>query len=203
MMRSANSRLSERPAERVRATFDQGVRAVKTWWRSVETPKLPNHANNDIDLTTEPPDPQPSAATASPSNDVLFSYVTEELDRIRRDVDEHNLELLHALERLAASYERVADRLESDRRERRMLAEAVLRLERRLEPVEPASSSLAELSSGDRVTGGWVTPTHDTSSPSTAAESATATGAEASSGDGANGVDPIDELFGDPVPDRY
>src|SRR5919198_5049664 len=129
MVRNGISGPSDRPVERAKATFDQGVRAVKTWWRSREQQRRPATA---IDLTTPSPEPQPDG-----SGDALIAQVSEKLEHIRRDVDGHDVELLHALQRLATSYERVVAQLENDRRERRMLAEAVLRLERRLSPVEP------------------------------------------------------------------
>jgi hypothetical protein len=177
---------SDRPVERARATVDQGIRAVKTWWRSRD---VPNRFGGGIDLTTEPHDPQPSFSNGT--GDAVVGYVTEELDRMRRDVEHNDVELLQALQRLAASYERVVERLESDRLERRMLAEAVLRLERRLSVGEPAGGSVGELSSSDRVTGGWVTPVPEPDSRPHPVDPA--------SDKGTNGVDPINELFADHI----
>jgi hypothetical protein len=195
MVRSAIPGPSDHPVERARATFDQGIRAVKTWWRSRDVPVRPG---GGIDLTTEPHDSQPSSSNGT--GDAVVAHVTEELDRMRRDVERNDVELLQALQRLAASYERVVERLESDRRERRMLAEAVLRLERRISQGELASGSAGELSSGERVTGGWVMPVPEPDSPPHAAESATTLDASASE-KGANGVDPIHELFADHISD--
>jgi hypothetical protein len=200
MVRTRTLRPNDRQIERARATLDQGVRAVKTWWRSVDAPK---RAGRAIDLTAESAEtPQPDGLSNGAA-DALVAYVTEELDRMRRDVDEHDVELLQALQRLAASYERIVERLESDRQERRMVAEAVLRLERRLASGEVGSGSAGELPSGERVTGGWVSPAPQPDSPPSAVEPATTIEeAIAASNEGTNGFEHTTEVIIDPVSER-
>ncbi len=200
MVRSAFPGPSDRPVERVRATLDQGVRAVKTWWRARETAHLvsrPHHV--DVDLTSESPRHDTSE---DGTRDTVARYVTEEFDRMRREVDEHDVELLQALKRLASSYERVVERLETDRRERRLLAEAVLRLERRLSVLEPPAKPFTELPRGERVTGGWVSSGGDAGQAANA-DDTTATSGDTSSDPDHKPVDPIEELFGDPVSERH
>jgi hypothetical protein len=199
MVRNGTSGPSDRSVERAKATFDQGVRAVKTWWRSREEQRRPLPA---VDPITEPPEPP-----AEDRVDALVAQVSQELEQVRHDVDGHDVELLHALERLATSYERVVQRLDEDRRERRMLAEAVLRLERRLS--EPGRSN-AEPTNGERITGGWVTPIPEGDllphavAPDRAIEPEAALDRRDDDhrDDDRSEVDRISELFGDPVPER-
>ena len=200
MVRSAFPGPSDRPVERVRATLDQGVRAVKTWWRAREAARpSPRPYGVEVDLTTESPRHDTSDDS---TRDAVARYVTEEFDRMRREVDEHDVELLQALQRLASSYERVVERLETDRRERRLLAEAVLRLERRLSLLEPPDKPFTELPRGARVTGGWVSPA--TASNQTAnAEGKPATSGDEGADPNTKPVDPIAELVGDPVSERH
>ncbi len=186
MVRSGNSLPGDRPIERARTTFDQGVRAVKTWWRARETPKQPA---STVPLATDAHVPSASSLSNG-TGDAVVAQVSAELERFRRDVDGHDIELLHALERLAGSYERVVVQLESDRRERRMLAEAVLRLERRL--------SAAELSTGERVTGGWVGPETEPLPPDEPADEML----QSSAPEREEELDRINELFGHPVSER-
>lgn len=142
-----------RPIDRARAALDQGARAVKTWWRSIDAPERPGAA---LDLTTEAPSTPHPNGSSSGVGDGFHASVVDELDRLRRDLGARDAELLHALQRLAESYERIAERLENDSRERQMLTEAVLRLERRLPAVEVRSGPTRELPTGERVIGGRV-----------------------------------------------
>jgi hypothetical protein len=145
----------DRPVDRARAAIDRGARGLKAWWRSIDAPAEPGAA---IDLTADAEHRSQAVELADHAGDDFRASVAEELDRLRREVGARDGELLHALQRLAQSFERVADRLESDARERQLLSEAVLRLERRLPPAEGPNGSAGELPKGERVIGGRVSP---------------------------------------------
>jgi hypothetical protein len=145
----------DRPIDRARAAIDRGARGLKAWWRSIDAPAEPGAA---IDLTTDAANPSAAVELAHQGGDDFRASVAEELDRLRREVGARDAELLHALQRLAQSFERVADRLESDARDRQLLSEAVLRLERRLPPAEGPDGAAGELPKGERVIGGKVSP---------------------------------------------
>lgn len=144
----------DRPIDRARAAIDRGARGLKAWWRSIDAPA---EAGAAIDLTTDAEHPSQAVELADQVGDEFRASVAEELDRLRREVGARDAELLHALQRLAQSFERVADRLESDARDRQLLSEAVLRLERRLPPAEGPNGP-GELPKGERVIGGKVSP---------------------------------------------
>ncbi|HEY7134171.1 MAG TPA: hypothetical protein VIB48_03820 [Acidimicrobiia bacterium] len=145
----------DRPIDRARAAIDRGARGLKAWWRSVDAPAPPVDA---VDLTADDGNLSRAVELAAPVDDDFRAQVTEELARLRREVGARDAELLHALQRLATSFERVAERMESDARERQLLSEAVLRLERRLPPADHEAGPVGELPKGERVIGGRVTP---------------------------------------------
>ncbi|HZJ26133.1 MAG TPA: hypothetical protein VFF40_03815 [Acidimicrobiia bacterium] len=72
-----------------------------------------------------------------------------------RDTD-----LVRALDRVAESYERVANRLADERRVQVLLAEALVRIEQRLTSLDPPSRG-PELPRGPRVVGGSIAPPKD------------------------------------------
>lgn len=74
------------------------------------------------------------------------------LEQAGRDED-----LVAALERVAESYERVADRVDDERRVQMLLAEALVRIEQRLTAIE-APAREPELPRGPRLIGGSIGP---------------------------------------------
>lgn len=94
----------------------------------------------------------------STSVDALAECLSGELGRLRGEIDERDGDLVRALERVADSYEHVATQLEDNRRVQCLLAEGLVRLERRLAAIERGRPARELSPSGQRVIGGTITP---------------------------------------------
>lgn len=104
------------------------------------------------------------AAQAMASATVTRAELTEtlrlHLGELAQDQRSRDDDLVHALEHVAASYEKIADRLSDERRVQVLLAEALVRIEHRLAALD-APSRGPELPRGPRVVGGSIAPGDD------------------------------------------
>jgi hypothetical protein len=93
--------------------------------------------------------------------DALTEAIGGELGRLRGEIRARDADLVQALQQVAASYDRVAARLDDERRVQELLAEALVRIDRRLATIEgTARPSQAELRA-QRVIGGSIAPRQD------------------------------------------
>jgi hypothetical protein len=93
--------------------------------------------------------------------DALTEAIGGELGRLRGEMRGRDADLVQALHQVAASYDRVADRLDENRRVQDLLAEALVRIDRRLARLEGGPIALDELPRGPRVIGGSINPRQD------------------------------------------
>ena len=118
--------------------------------------------------------PTPDAPFPAPDRiDALTEAIGGELGRLRSEVRGRDADLVDALQRVAASYDRMADQLEHDRRVQALLAEALVRIDRRLAAIEggregardagreAARPKREELPRAPRVIGGSIAPRQD------------------------------------------
>jgi hypothetical protein len=108
--------------------------------------------------------PAVAAAPAVPVPDridALTEAIGGELGRLRGEIRARDTDLVQALHRLAASYDRVADRLDHDRRVQALLAEGLVRIDRRLSAIDGRRSPRDELPHTQRVIGGSIAPRQD------------------------------------------
>jgi hypothetical protein len=104
----------------------------------------------------------PEAAPTPDRVDALTDAIGGELGRLRGEIRGRDADLVHALQQVAASYDRVAARLDDERRVQELLAEALVRIDRRLATIEGrGNSSQVELPRGPRVIGGSIEPRQD------------------------------------------
>jgi hypothetical protein len=68
--------------------------------------------------------------------DALTEAIGGELGRLRGEMRGRDADLVQALQQVAASYDRVAARLDDERRVQGLLAEALVRIDRRLATIE-------------------------------------------------------------------
>jgi hypothetical protein len=94
--------------------------------------------------------------------DALTEAIGGELGRLRAEMRGRDADLVQALQSVAASYDRVAARLDEERRVQSLLAEALVRIDRRLAAIEGgARPEREELPRGPRVIGGSIAPRQD------------------------------------------
>ena len=107
----------------------------------------------------------PAAAPAVPVPDrvdALTEAIGGELGRLRGEMRGRDADLVQALHQVAASYDRVVARLDDDRRVQSLLAEALVRIDRRLAAIEGTGRTPRdELPRAQRVIGGSIAPRHD------------------------------------------
>jgi hypothetical protein len=124
---------------------------------------------------------EPAAAlqpTVPDRVDALTEAIGGELGRLRGEMRGRDADLVQALQQVAASYDRVAAKLDDERRVQVLLAEALVRIDRRLAAIEgsrtPAPGEGAQLESAgttpgtkddlprpQRVIGGSISPRQD------------------------------------------
>ncbi len=114
-----------------------------------------------------------AAAAGTPSPvpaDAPVAASPPELEQLRDEIRGRDTDLVDALQRVAASYDRMAEQLEHDRRVQALLAEALVRIDRRLAGIEagrpPTGREIGrakreELPRGPRVIGGSIAPRQD------------------------------------------
>ena len=104
--------------------------------------------------------------------DALTKVISGELGQLRGEIRGRDADLVDALQRVAASYDRMADQLEHDRRVQALLAEALVRIDRRIGGIETGRDATGreigrpkreELPRGPRVIGGSIAPRQDVS----------------------------------------
>jgi hypothetical protein len=92
--------------------------------------------------------------------EALTAALGGELGRLRGEVRARDADLVAALERIADSYDRLADQVADHRRVNALLAEALVRIDRRLAALESGRSGRESLPgpAAPRVIGGSITP---------------------------------------------
>jgi hypothetical protein len=94
--------------------------------------------------------------------DALTEAIGGELGRLRGEMRGRDADLVQALHQVAESYDRVAARLDDERRVQELLAEALVRIDRRLAAMGgTAGSARDELARAQRVIGGSIAPRQD------------------------------------------
>jgi hypothetical protein len=88
----------------------------------------------------------------------LTEAIGGELGRLRGEVRARDADLVRALERIADSYDRLAHQVADHRRVNGLLAEALVRIERRLVALEQERPAREQLPGPPRVIGGSITP---------------------------------------------
>lgn len=101
-----------------------------------------------------------SLASSTVNRAELTETLRSQLGALAQDQASRDTDLVHALEHVAASYERIADRLADERRVQVLLAEALVRIEHRLTALDSPSRG-PELPRGPRVVGGSIAPSGD------------------------------------------
>ena len=113
--------------------------------------------------------PATAPLPASDRIDALTQAIGGELGRPRGEVRGRDADLVDALQRVAASYDRMADQLDHARKVQALLAEALIRIDRRLAAIEGgreggrevARPKREELPRAPRVIGGSIAPRQD------------------------------------------
>lgn len=121
------------------------------------------------ELAPSPPTGAPGAPVASMPDrvDALTEAIGGELGRLRGEMRGRDADLVQALHQVAASYDRVAARLDDERRVQELLAEALVRIDRRLATIEgkgidgKPTPPPGELPRSQRVIGGSIAPRQD------------------------------------------
>ncbi len=93
--------------------------------------------------------------------DALTQAIGGELGRLRGEIRGRDAELVDALLRVGASYDRMADQLDRDRRVKALLAEALVRIDRRLAAIEGRRIGRDDPARAQRVIGGSIAPRQD------------------------------------------
>jgi len=102
------------------------------------------------------------AASMPDRVDALTEAIGGELGRLRGEIRGRDADLVQALQQVAASYDRVAARLDDERRVQELLAEALIRIDRRLAAIEGTNRPARdELPRSPRVIGGSIAPRQD------------------------------------------
>jgi hypothetical protein len=124
-----------------------------------------------------PPGPTAAPAPTTPASmpdrvDALTEAIGGELGRLRGEMRGRDADLVKALQQVAESYDRVAARLDDERRVQALLAEALVRIDRRLASIEgsraanPAIEGAGtppreDTTRSQRVIGGSIAPRQD------------------------------------------
>lgn len=114
--------------------------------------------------SADPAAPPTSVAPAMMPDrvDALTEAIGGELGRLRGEMRGRDADLVQALHQVAESYDRVAARLDDERRVQELLAEALVRIDRRLAAMGgTAGSARDELARAQRVIGGSIAPRQD------------------------------------------
>ncbi len=133
-------RAREQAAKEQAAAEAAAPTALPPGRRAVSAPVASGSPNPGPETAAAPPNPGVPATAPPPLPpdrvDALTEAIGGELGRLRGEIRGRDTDLVQALQQVAASYDRVAARLDDERRVQTLLAEALVRIDRRLASIE-------------------------------------------------------------------